>query len=196
MRRALCVLLFALSVASLGASACQRHPAASSEDDAGAPVDVEIMAYLSEARALHHEANLKESAGDLPGAILALDRLTGARRPHEGTRVPEVEEVLADTYARVAELRLRSGDTENAGRAVEVGLAHAPAPTYFRGHLLEVSGVVEETRAAQLLDAGESTASAGARARAIRLLEEAVSVQEKVVHESLGADDAGEGGLR
>ena len=81
------------------------------EDDAAPPVDTEIMAFLSEARALHHQANLAEDNGDLPGAIAAMDRLVAARRPHPEKPMPEVEEVLADAYARLAELRLKKGDT-------------------------------------------------------------------------------------
>src|SRR5688572_9839702 len=82
-----------------------------SKRDAGDPdtlpaVDTELMAFLSEARALHHEANLREDLGDAEGAIAAMNRLVAAQRPHDKAS-PEVEEVLADSYARLAELRLR-----------------------------------------------------------------------------------------
>ena len=164
-------------------------------EDAGTPVDVDVMAFLSEARALHHEANVREGNDDLLGAIAALDRLVHAKRPHEGTRVPEIEEVLADTYARLAELRLRTGDVDGAAKEVEDGLAHAPDPTYFRGHLLEVEGIVEEARVAAYADAGRKAEASAARERAIKLLHEAVDVQEKVIAQSLGdkpeAADAG-----
>jgi tetratricopeptide (TPR) repeat protein len=159
------------------------------QGDGGAPIDTEVMAYLSEARALHHEANLKEDASDLAGAIVALDQLVRARQPHEGTLVPEVEEVLADTYARLADLRLRAKDVGGAEADVRAGLAHAPDPTYFRGHLLEVSGIVQETRATDLADAGKSAEAVAARARALELLNEAVLVQDQVVSRSLA--DAG-----
>ena len=32
-------------------------------------VDLEMMAFLSAARAFHHEANVHEASGDVPGAI-------------------------------------------------------------------------------------------------------------------------------
>ena len=155
-------------------------------EDAGTPVDVEVMAFLSAARALHHEANVREGADDLAGAVAALERLVHARRPHEGARVPEIEEVLADTYARMAELRLRTGDVDGAKKDVEDGLAHAPDTTYFRGHLLEVEGVVEEARVAALADAGKKDEAEKARQRAIALLRDAVEIQEKVIDTSLG----------
>ena len=154
--------------------------------NAGVAVDVPMMAFLSQARALHHEANLHEAENDLPGAIRALERLTTARKP-DG--LPEVEEVLADTFARMAELHTRLGDLTSAARDVEAGLAHAPARTYFRGHLLEVSGVLEETRATSLADAGQSDEATRARAKAGDLLRQAVAIQEEVIRTAL--EDAG-----
>ena len=160
-------------------------------DDAGTPVDMDVMAFLSEARALHHETNVHEDSGDVKAATGSLDRLVHAKKPHEGTKVPEVEEVLADTYARLADLRLRTGDVDGASRAVREGMTHAPDPTYFRGHLLEVDGIVEEARGANLADAGKREEAQKARANAIERLREAVDVQEKVVTSSLASPDAG-----
>lgn len=164
---------------------------AAARSDAGTPVDTEVMAFLSEARALHHETNVHEDSGELKEGIASLDRLVHAKRPHEGTKVPEVEEVLADTYARVADLRLRAGDVDGASRDVREGMTHAPDPTYFRGHLLEVDGIVEEARGANLADAGKREEAQKARSHAIERLREAVEVQERVVTASLAAQDAG-----
>jgi hypothetical protein len=169
-----------------GGAATEVH-----DSDAGPAVDVEVMAFLSEARALHHDANVREQMDDAKGAIAALDRLAHARRPHEGTLVPEVEEVLADTHARIAELRLRAGDLDGASKDIKAGMAHAPEATYFRGHLLEVDGIIEEARAATLADAGKKDDAQRARARALDLLHEAVLVQEKVIQLSLEGREAG-----
>jgi tetratricopeptide (TPR) repeat protein len=177
---------------------CGRAISARAQEDGGPVIDTDVMAYLSEARALHHEANLKEDANDLPGALVALGQLVHARKPHEGAAVPEVEEVLADTYARMAELRLRTKDVTGAESDARAGLEHAPDSTYFRGHLLEVSGEVEETRAAALADAGLRDQAAAARAKALKLLNQAVTVQDEVVGRSLGGQTGatGEGGAR
>jgi len=158
-------------------------------EDGGAPIDTDVMAYLSEARALHHQANLSEDSRDVPSAIVPLERLVHAKKPHEGTTVPEVEEVLADTYARLAELRLRTGNLAGAESDAHAGLAHAPEPTYFRGHLLEIQGIIAETRAADFADAGRAAAAEQLRSRARELLNQAVKIQEEVLAHA--TDDAG-----
>ena len=165
-------------------------------EDGGTAVDLELMAFLSEARALHHEANVREDASDLAGAIAAMQKLVHATRPHPEARIPEIEEVLADAYARLAELDVRAHDVDGASAAVREGMAHAPDATYFRGHLLEVGGIVEETRASLLADAGKSDEAAKARTRALASLEEAVDVQDKVIGRALGDAGAREGGSK
>jgi len=187
--RAVLATLAVLAIALAIAIGCRGREGA---DQDGAPVvDMELMAFLSEARALHHQANLKEESNDLPGAAAAMERLVHARRPHEGKTAPEVEEVLADAYARLAELQLRQNALGPAADAVKAGLAHAPEPTYFRGHLIEVEGLIEEARAASLADAGKAEEAAHAREKAIQLLEEVVRIQDQVIQRSLAARDAG-----
>jgi len=162
--------------------ACSRREASDE-----AVVDVELMAFLSQARALHHQASLKEEGGDVPGAIQSMQRLVQAPRPHDG-KPPEVHEVLADAYARLAELELKRGALGPAADAVGTGLVHAPDPTYFRGHLLEVQGLVEEARSHELASAGRPAEAIQAREKAIQLLEEVVHIQEQVIQRSLGKD--------
>ena len=174
-----------------GAVACRgdRSPSGCpSAERAAAPVDAALMAFLSAARALHHEADLRQGAGDLAGAIASLERLLTLPAP----KAAEVDEVLADAHARLAELRLERGDLEGADRDVQSGLAQVRGPTYFRGHLLEVGGLVEEARSRALADAGKAEEATRARARAVTLLEEAVRVQERVIQRALadgGADE-------
>jgi hypothetical protein len=177
-------VLVAAASAGAGLVACER--ASDATRDGGAAVDVPLMAFLSEARSLHHEANVREAENDPAGALRALERLVAAERPKG---LPEVEEVLADTFARMAELHTRMNDLAAASRDVEAGLAHAPSPTYFRGHLLEVDGVLEEARASTLADAGQADEASRARARAVELLRQAVAIQERVIRGAL--DDSG-----
>ncbi len=160
-----------------------------SAEPAGPPVDEALMAFLSAARALHHEADVRQSANDTPGAITSLERLVALPAPG----VVEVDEVVADARARLAELRLGQGDVDGADRDVHAGLERVKGPTYFRGHLLEVQGLLEEARGRALADAGETAEAARARARAVDLLEEAVKVQESVIDRALadGGKDAG-----
>jgi hypothetical protein len=183
-------MLVVSAAALLGLAACSRNDRSVSgcpSASPAAPVDATVMAFLSAARALHHEADAKEQSGDQAGAIAALEKLATMPAPHAS----EVDEVLADTYARLAEMRLGAKDWGGADRDVRAGLEHATTPTYFRGHLLEVSGRIEEERGAALADAGKSDEAARARARAVDLLESAVKVQEQVIARTLG-----DGGVR
>jgi len=188
-----------LVVGALLFAACAKRDGGASAvrlEDGGTAVDLDLMAYLSEARALHHQANVKEEAGDVAGAIAAMHALVRAARPHPGENVPEIDEVLADAYARLAELDVRVNDVDGASAAVREGMTHAPDPTYFRGHLLEVAGIAEETRAAILADAGKAQEAASARARALASLQQAVDVQEQVIARALGDAGAVEGGRK
>lgn len=186
---ALALVLFLVAAAVAIAVGCAQK----SGDDQGAspPIDTDIMAFLSEARALHHQANLKEDAGDLPGAIASMERLVAAKRPHPERKAPEVEEVLADAYARLAELELKRGGLAAATKAIDEGLGHAPDATYFRGHLVEVQGLVMEATAEGLADAGKADEAARAREKAIQLLEEVVKIQDQVIQRSLASRDGG-----
>lgn len=189
--RIACFLLSFSSVLSLLAVGCRTRERGEREDVRA--VDVELMAFLSEARALHHQANIKEGVDDLEGAVTAMERLVTARRPHaeaQGTNAPEVDEVLADAYARLAELRLRQRRHDAAAEAIAKGLTHAPSTTYFRGHLLEIEGLIEEARAAEWADAGKPQDAERARERAMALLEEVVRIQDDVIRRSLEARDA------
>jgi hypothetical protein len=176
-------MLIIAAVAAVGVTGCSKGRSASGCPDAmqGSPVDTTVMAYLSAARALHHEADVKADSGDVAGAIAALEKLIGMARP----RANEVDEVLADTHARLAEMRLESNDWTGANRDVHAGLEHAREPTYFRGHLLEVAGLIEEKRAGALADAGKRDEAAQAKGRAVQLLESAVKVQEQVIAHAL-----------
>ncbi|WP_394820856.1 hypothetical protein [Pendulispora albinea] len=186
-------LLALAAVALLAPAACKDKAAelappesrsaraSSPKGDPEAPVDPQLLAYLSQARALHHEANVHEASNDPARAIAALEQLTKAARPRPGAVVPEIDEVLADTYARLAELRMRAGNFDGAARDVEQGLAHAKEPTYFRGHLFEVAGIVEEARAVSLADAGRPADVTRARERALTHLREAVEIQNRVI---------------
>lgn len=188
----LLVALVALVAIALGTGiGCERRET----DDGAAPVDTALMAFLSEARAYHHKANLAEESGDLAGAASAMDRLVHARRPETKAPVPEVEEVLADAYARLAEIELRRSDLDRSAAAVKEGLAHAPAQTYFYGHLVEIQGLLEEARANVLADAGKTEEAARTRAHAMELLEDVIRIQDQVIQNAL-ARDAGKTGSR
>jgi len=177
--------MFVLAIAALLGSASVACSKQHDRAPIGAEgVDTMLLAFLSEARSLHHEANVREDAGDLRGARESMNRLLTAKHG-EG---PEVEEVLADASARKAELEVRLGDLAAAQQSVEAGLRYAREPGYFRGHLLETSGLVDESRAKTLADAGKPKEAEVARQRALKTLEEAIAMQASVIERALSAD--------
>ncbi len=169
---------------------CNRAAPSDSErcsaQAAGAPIDPVLLAFLSRARAAHHLADAHESEGDLAAAVSPLAELvTGPRpkAPAPGGLAPEVREVLADTRARLADLRSRLGAFDQAVADVEAGLENARDATYFRGHLLETEGLVEERRA-KALEATHAGGVEAAKQRAIVLLEQAMAIQSVVLENS------------
>lgn len=150
------------------------------------PVDPALLAFLSAARSSHHKADAAERSQDPTLAIAALDGLVRGPRPGSGTEPPEVAEVLADTRARLADLRSGRGQFDAAFADVEAGLALVPAITYFRGHLLEMRGLVHERRAAERRRAGDEAGAAADEKAAISAFDEAISLQGAVIERALG----------
>jgi hypothetical protein len=183
MKRAACLaLLFALS----GCSRAQSDQASPCDELAvGRPVDPLLLAFLSRARAAHHLADDHEADDDLAAAITPLAGVVSGPLPRESGAelAPEVREVLADTRARLADLRSRQGAFELALVDIRAGLELAREPNYFKGHLLETEGLVEE-RHAKALAKSDPAAAGAIRKRAIGLLEQAMAVQSKVIQKA------------
>jgi hypothetical protein len=188
-RKALAACLFGLSAfVGCAREASREAPAGSCpcDETSARPVDTKLMAWLSKARTLHHLADLAESDAGVDRAIAPLEQLVSGPLPPGP--LPEVNEVLADTYARLAELRVRQGELDRAEADVVKGLEHAQEMTYFRGHLLEVRGLVYEKLSASLASAGKRVESEEARQKAMRASLEAVRLQDEVI---AGALDEG-----
>jgi hypothetical protein len=151
-------------------------------------VDPELLAWLSKARSLHHLADLAEEDAATERAVAALDQLATGTVP--AARSPEVDEVLADTFARLAELESRQGQFEKAEGHITVGLERAEDDSYFRGHLLEVRGLVLERLAKRKGEEGKTAEAAKARQEAMRASLEAVRVQDQVIKKTLGGANA------
>ena len=152
-----------------------------------APVDDVLLAWLSAARSLHHEADLAEDVNDGKLAVVALERLLAAKRPRAAA---EIDEVLADTHARLGDLRSKDGDFDGAEKNVDAGLLFAKGVSYYRGHLFEVRGLVEERRAKALAAKGDLTGAAAAREAAKKAFEEAVTLNFEFIDQH-GRDKGG-----
>lgn len=156
--------------------------------EAEPPVDSTLMAFLSKARAAHHQADQREEADDLAGAVVALEKISGTQLGPMAER-PESREVLADTRARLADLRSQLGHHDAAEADVVTGLQLAPKDSYFEGHLYEVRGVVDERRSKSLVEKGDAAGAEQARRRAFESFEKAIEIQDRVIRKELA--DAG-----
>jgi len=154
-------------------------------------VDAGLMAFLSKARAAHHSADLAEAKGDIELAIRHVETIPGGPMPALG---PEVIEVLADAYSRLAELKSQLGRFDDAAREVDRGLSIATETTHFRGHLFESRGVVEERRMTAHEKAGNARAAASARKAALEAFETAMVIQDEVIKNALPDPKAVPGG--
>ena len=189
----LAVVAVAASVAWTGCNAPQGGAGACPCESAELPppVGTTLMAYLSKARAVHHEADLLEQDQRWADAAARLESLIATPAPGGGT-LPEVQEVLAETFARVAEMRGRLGQFDEADKAVQQGLRRAPAGSYFEGHLFEVRGVNEQRRAERLAEQGDASGARTAREAAMKAFERAVEIQDHVVDRALAGDGGAE----
>jgi len=190
MKRPLALVLVALM--GLAPACARREPPR--EDCVCAPgepvVDPVLLAFLSKARAAHHAADLAEDDKDLKRAMALLDELVRGPRPGDKSPPPEVAEVIADTYARLADLRSQEGDTDGALRDIDAGLELAKSPTHFRGRLFEVRGVVLERRLKELEKGGDKDGAGRVKTQAIEAFDKAIEIQNQVIESSLpgGAD--------
>ena len=182
-------LLGAMLLGCTEREASPEAPSPSSSAESPPPIDPALLAFLSRARAAHHRADAFEEKAQLPRALKELGRILDGPLPRAPRPYVEVGEVLADTRARTADLRSRLGQHDRALEDVEAGLRLAPGQTYFRGHLFEVRGLVEERRAKALAEAGNDAAAEQARGRALAAFEQAMRIQEEVIRKSAPAEN-------
>jgi tetratricopeptide (TPR) repeat protein len=184
------LLLAMVALCAAVAAGCAQKSADLCGDADAAPVDPTLLAFLSRARSAHHLADQHEQDGALEPAIGALTKLLDGPLPGGATPAPEVREVLADTRARLADFTSKLGRYDDAAAHVERGLEQAREVTYFRGHLFEVRGLVEERRAKSLRDAGDTAAAEAAKKRALDAFEQSMDIQAQVIKNALGEEDA------
>ncbi len=190
-------VLTALVTVQLGLVACAEPagpapapsaaPAVSCDCGASAPVvDRALLAFLSKAKAVHHQADIAEADDAAEQAIAVLETLVDGPIPGGKQPPPEVREVLADTLARLAELRSAAGGFVAAKGDVERGLELAVERTHYRGRLMEVLGVVEQRLHRKLQEDGDEAGAQLAKSRAIEAFQKAVAIQDEVIRDALG----------
>ncbi len=168
---------------------CSRRDRSCSPGGTGAPVDPALLAFLSRARAAHHLADNQEELHPERALVTLRAVINGPLPGRSETRPAEVREVLADTAARVADLESQSADYDAAAQSVSTALPWVPEPSYFRGHLYEILGLVEERRAQSLSRGGNLVAANQAKDRALAAFEQSMNIQAEVIRSS--SADAG-----
>ena len=193
-----CGLLSLGVLLALGGGGCSREGAplpSPCTDASGNPVDPTLLAFLSRARSAHHSADRHEEQGRLDDAIQALETLSRGPLPQRAEQptlseqsplAPEVREVLADTHARLADLQSQQKQFERAENDIRRGLELVPQRNYFRGHLLEMRGVVAERQAKDLKAKGQAQQAAELERRALNAFEESMKIQAEVIDEAVG----------
>jgi hypothetical protein len=166
-------------VVPLALVACAKPKDACADTD-NRPVGAALLAFLSRSRAAHHRADAREQRNDPAGAEAELSAILDGPVP-PCPSAAEVREVLADTHARLGDLKSRHGDFAGALADVEKGLTLVPDEGYFRGHLVEVRGLVEERHAKSLAASGDLSGSKAAEDRALAAFQEAMRIQSAVI---------------
>lgn len=178
----------ALLGVSLGVG-CSRQDRDCTPTETRAVVDPALMSFLSRARAAHHLADNQEQGQSAQALATLRSVLSGPRPGSPNHLAAEVREVLADTSARVADIESQLDQFENATQTLLDALAWVPDASYYRGHLFEVLGLVEERRTRALERQGNVKEAASARDRAMAAFEESMKIQAEVIRNA--SADAG-----
>jgi hypothetical protein len=185
-RRRLCAI-FASVVVLCGAMSlsCSRSDHACSDGNVeGTPIDPSLMAFLSRARSAHHLADLKED-NEPEAAIAAMVSVVEGPIPNRSGEQPaEAREVIADTQARIADLQSRLMQFDAALRRIDAALGWMTEVSYFRGHLFETRGLVEQRSSDELAKRGDTAAAQAAKSRALVAFETAMQIQAEVIRQT------------
>lgn len=181
-------LLCGLLLVSL-AVACNRQDRDCTPTETHAVVDPALMSFLSRARAAHHLADNQEQSQPAQALATLHSVLNGPRPGSPDHLSPEVREVLADTAARVADIESQLEQFENAAKTLIGALPWVPDASYYRGHVFEVLGLVEERRTRALEQQSNFKEAVSARGRAMAAFEESMKIQAEVIRTT--AADAG-----
>lgn len=140
-----------------------------------------LMISLGQARNYHHKADLLLRSGKTEEAAAAVEAVLAISFPPEA---PESEDVILDTHARLAKLRILQGQLEGALSLVDEGIAISTRDSFFLANLHTVRGEVFEATA----NAAEPKSEAAKQATidAISAFDASIKINERLL-EKLGA---------
>lgn len=164
--------LFVLGMLLCSAACDNRHTGSSRE------IDETTMAILMTARALHHEADVYESAGDFAAAGTAIERVLALRIPQG---VLEAEDIRMDAWGRLGEISLMADDPERALAHANTGLRDSRRDSVLQARLYVVKGRALRALAQRAVTAGEPTAAESRRREALDALETSIQINQRVL---------------
>jgi tetratricopeptide (TPR) repeat protein len=141
-------------------------------------LDEATMAVLNTARALHHEADVFESAGDLAAASRAIERVLALRIP---PGVEEAEDIRADAWGRLGELALMADAPDRALAHANTGLRDTRRESVLQARLYVVKGRALRMLAERAEAAGDPTTAQSRRREAIDALETSIQINQRVL---------------
>jgi tetratricopeptide (TPR) repeat protein len=171
----LCMVLATLAL--VFGSSCKPRP-----QRGGLPNEATV-ALLGTVRALHHQADVYEHAGDYARAAAAVQRVLAQEFP---AGFGEAEAVRVDAYGRLAELSLRQQRPDDALSLADTGLREARRESVLRARLLMVRGEVLSRLADRAREAQDTAGAARYRDEALRALEDSIALNQRVLRRALG----------
>ena len=103
-----------------------------------------LMIALGQASNYHHKADLLQREGKIDEAAAAVEAVLKISFPADA---PESEDVILDTHARLAKLRLLQKRPDEALSLVDEGIAMSTRDSFFSANLHTVRGQVFEAKA-------------------------------------------------
>jgi tetratricopeptide (TPR) repeat protein len=173
LRALLRVLVCVLSLVAI--SACDNRHGASPRE-----LDEATMAVVNTARALHHEADVYESAGDFNAAAGAIQRVLALRIP---SSVAEAEDIRVDAWGRLAEIALMADDPDRALAHANSGLQDSHHESVLRARLHVVRGRALRALAERAAANGDTTTADARRREALDALETSIAINQRVLNQ-------------
>ena len=143
-----------------------------------APSNEAVMALLGTVRALHHEADVFEGAGDFERAGAAVRRILALEFPRN---MAESEDLRADAYGRLAELALRRATPDEALALADTGLRDTHRESVLRGRLMMVRGQSLGALADRAHAATDEVGARRLRDQAIEALEASIALNQRLL---------------
>jgi hypothetical protein len=143
-----------------------------------APSNEAVMALLGTVRALHHEADVFEGAGEFERATSVVRRILSLDFP---SNMAEAEDLRADAYGRLAELALRRAAPDEALSLADTGLRDTRREGVLRGRLMMVRGQSLGALADRAHAAADEPAARRYREQAVEALEASIALNQRIL---------------